>query len=88
MKIRWWRIGVVYEDDGAPHTKTFHVRARQEKGARALVAGRVDREHAVYACAPSEPLLRVKDVEEIVAEYGPYQRSWDDPDLKSLKALL
>ena len=88
MNIRWWRMGVVYEDAGDPWTGTLHVRAFQESGARRIVAARVGRPHAVYTCAPSEPLLRVKNVEEIVAQYGPYRRSWDDETVTHLRALL
>ena len=85
MNVRWWRVGVCYEEDGDPWTWTLHVRAFTEKRARELVAARVARARLhVYACAPSEPLLRVEQKEEIVAEYGPYRRSWLDPALADL----
>lgn len=87
MKVRWWRMGVVFERDGDPWTWTLHVRAFSEKGARRLVAGRVDAPHAVYACQPSDPLLRVADTEEVVADYGPYRRSWEDRTIAHLRAL-
>ena len=38
MKVRWWRMGVVFERDGDPWTWTLHVRAFHENGARRLVA--------------------------------------------------
>ena len=88
MKIRWWRAGVLLEQDGDPWTWTLHVRARTESSARRVVAARVGRPHAVYALQPSDPLLRVTDVEEVVADYGPYRRSWKDGTLAGMRALL
>jgi len=89
MNVRWWRVAVVYEDNGAPRTWTLHVRAFTEESARALVASRVgDRSFFVYACQPSDPLTKVANREEIVADYGPYERSWDDPTLAHLRAEL
>ena len=84
MTPRWWRIGVVYEEDGDPWTWTFHVRAVTERTARRLVAERVSREHDVFLCHPSDPLLNVSPKEHIAANYGPYRRSWNDPMLKDL----
>ncbi|MHC4547429.1 MAG: hypothetical protein ACYTEZ_01520 [Planctomycetota bacterium] len=89
MKVRWWRVGVVFERDGDPWTWTLHVRALTEASARRLVAERVgEAPHAVYACQPSEPLLRVAATEEVVADYGPYRRSWQDPTIAHLRSLL
>lgn len=88
MKVRWWRMGVVFERDGDPWTWTLHVRAFREEGARRLVAGKVAAPHAVYACEPSDPLLRVADKEEVVADYGPYRRSWEDRTIAHLAGLL
>jgi len=85
---RWWRIGAVYERCGALWTWTFHVRARSERTARALVAKRVGRPHGVYVCHPSDPHLKVPRTEGIAADYGPYERSWDDPAVAHLKELL
>lgn len=79
MNVRWWRVGVLFERDDDPWTWTMHVRAFTEASARRLVAERVDGPHEVYACVGSEPLLRVENREEIVADYGPYRRSWGDP---------
>jgi hypothetical protein len=80
MKLRWWRLSVLLERDGAPWTWTFHVRAFTEANARRLVAERLSGEaHTVYACEPSEPLAKVAPPEEIIADYGPYRRSWEDP---------
>ncbi len=81
MKVRWWRVGVIFEREGRPYTQTLHVRAFDEVSALRLVAQRIGVRHHVYIAQPSEPLLRVKEVEEIVATYGPYERSWDDPDV-------
>jgi hypothetical protein len=81
-------MGVVFERDGDPWTWTLHVRARTEGGARRLVAETVGAPHAVYACQPSDPLLRVADKEEVVATYGPYRRSWEDRTIAHLEALL
>jgi len=89
VSVRWWRIAVVYEDDGAPHTWTFHVRALTEKRAQALVRERVGRDDfAVFGCFPSEPLPNAKQTDEIVADWGPYRRSWEDPTVAPLKGLL
>ena len=88
MKVRWWRLGILYEEQGAPWTWTFHVRARTERKARELVTARVNRPHGVYACVASDPLLRVEQVEEIVAEAGPFRRSWNDPVMLPLRELL
>jgi len=86
---RWWRIGVIYEEDGDPFTWTFHVRAVTERTARRLVAERLGRRrHAIYICRPSDPLLRVSPQEHVAADYGPYRRSWRDPSLLDLRALL
>jgi len=84
VKPRWWRIAIVFERDGDPWTQTFHVRARTEEGARRLVADRVGSEHRIYACVASEPLARVEPRDEIVATYGPYRRSWEDPMLEAV----
>jgi len=89
VTIRWWRIGVVIERDGEPWTWTFHVRAHTENKARALVAERLAGErHAIHACHPSDPLIRVPPKETIAADYGPYRRSWSDPAVAALLALL
>ena len=88
MTVRWWRLGILYEENGAPWTWTFHVRARTEKKARELVNERVGRPHGVYACVASDPLLRVEQVEEIVAEAGPFRRAWGDPTVGPLRGLL
>jgi len=89
MNVRWWRIAIVYEDDGAPHTWTFHVRALTEKRALGLVTDRVERDDfGVIGCHPSEPLPTAKQTDEIVADWGPYRRSWDDPTISHLRALL
>ncbi len=85
---RWWRIGVVFERGGAPWTHTFHVRALSERSARRLVADRVGRPHGVHVCHSSEPQLNVLLTEEIAADYGPYERSWDDPMIVHLKETL
>lgn len=85
MNVRWWRMAVLFERDGAPLTWTMHVRAFTEASARALVAREVEGKHLVYACAPSEPLARVAPKEEVVARYGPYARSWEDPALDGLR---
>jgi hypothetical protein len=82
MKVRWWRVGVLFERDGDPWTWTFHVRAFTEASAQRLVAEKVDAPHEVYACVGSEPLMRVANREEIVADYGPYRRSWGDPAIE------
>jgi len=81
MKVRWWRVGVLFEKDDGPWTWTFHVRAFTEASARRLVAEKIDGAHEVYACVGSEPLMRVANREEIVADFGPYRRSWSDPAL-------
>ena len=80
MTLRWWRICVVFPDDGAPWTRTFHVRARTERNARRLVQGAMGRaEYEVYVCHPSDPMPQAPQVEEIAARAGPWRRSWDDP---------
>jgi len=85
MKLRWWRLSVLLERDGDPWTWTFHVRAFTEVSARRLVADRLQGEaHTVYALEPSEPLVKVAPKEEIVADYGPYRRSSEDPMLAGL----
>jgi hypothetical protein len=79
-KLRWFRLSLYVEREGDPWTWTFHVRAFGEESARKLVAERLKGEaHTVYACEPSEPLSRAKPKEEIVADHGPYRRSWKDP---------
>ena len=89
MNVRWWRVAVVFEDAGEPCTWTLHVRAFTDESARRLVAQRVGaRPFLVYACQPSEPLTRVANKEEIVADYGPYRRSWDDPMVAHLRRSL
>ena len=88
MRVRWWRMGVVFERDGDPWTWTLHVLAFHESGARRQVAGKVGGPHAVYACQPSDPLLRAADTEEVVADYGPYRRSFEDPTIAHLEDLL
>ena len=89
MNVRWWRMGVIYERGGNPWTHTFHVRAFTEEGARRLVGQRlVGIRHAFHACQPSDPLLRVANREEIVAEFGPYERSWDDETIQHLRELV
>jgi hypothetical protein len=89
VSVRWWRVAIVFEDDGAPHTWTFHVRALTEKRAEALVRDRVGRdESAVDGCFPSEPLPTAIQTDEIVADWGPYRRSWNDPTIAHLKGLL
>ena len=75
---RWWRIGIWFERDGAPWTWTFHVLALSERAARQLVAERAGVPHEVFVCRPSDPQLKVPRTEAIAADYGPYQRSWDD----------
>jgi hypothetical protein len=86
MKLRWFRLSLYVEREGDPWTWTFHVRAMTEASARRLVADRLSGEaHTVYACEPSEPLSKVEPKEEIVADYGPYRRSWEDPMLKPFR---
>jgi hypothetical protein len=88
-RLRWWRIGVLLERAGDPWTWTFHVRALSERKARALVAARVDSVHDLFICHPSEPLnIQGRSDEEIVADYGPYRRSKDDPMLAELLEKL
>lgn len=85
MKVRWFRLGVLAGDEGAPETTTFHVRARSERSARALVAARLPgRRHFVYACVPGDPLARAAPDEMVAAEYGPYRRSPSDPAVAAL----
>ncbi|MHC4939709.1 MAG: hypothetical protein ACYTHK_12120 [Planctomycetota bacterium] len=88
MNPRWWRIAILYEEDGTPWTWTFHVRAFTEKAARTLVEQRVDREFAVYVCHPSDPLPTAPREEEIAADYGPWKRDWDDPTIAELREKL
>ena len=89
MKLRWYRLAMVVEREGRPWTWTFHVRALTEAKARTLVEARAAGvRHAIYACVPSDPLTKVAPTEEIVADYGPYERSWEDPALEPLKPLL
>ena len=88
MSPRWWRIAIVYEDDGDPWTWTFHVRAFTEKTARALVSGHVGRPFVTFGCFPSEPLLTAPREEAIAAHYGPWRRSWEDPTVASLRELI
>jgi len=79
-RLRWFRLSVLLEREGDPWTWTFHVRAMSEANAKGLVAERLSGEaHTVYACEPSEPLTKADPKEEIVADYGPYRRSWEDP---------
>jgi len=84
---RWWRIAILYEEEGDPYTWTFHVRAFTEKRARELVAEQVGREFAVYVCHPSDPLPTAPRAEEIAAQYGPWKRSWNDPLIAPLLDL-
>ncbi len=85
-KLRWFRLSLYVERDGDPWTWTFHVRAFTEANARRLVAERLTGETPViYACEPSEPLSRAPPKEEIVADYGPYRRSWNDPMMAPLR---
>ena len=86
MNVRWWRIGVLFERDGAPWTRTLHIRAFTEESARRMAAERVGCPHTVHVIEPSEPLLRVENREEIVADFGPFRRSWEDPVLAELRA--
>jgi hypothetical protein len=80
MTLRWWRICVRFPRDGAPHTQTFHVRARTERNALGLVQGAMGgAAYEVYVCHPSDPMPQAPQVEEIAATYGPWRRSWDDP---------
>ena len=89
MKPRWWRVAVVLERDGAPWTWTFHVRAFAEAKARALVAEPFGAaRHAVYACVSSDPLSRVAPKEQVLVDDGPWPRSWEDPAMAPLHALL
>jgi hypothetical protein len=65
------------------------VRALTEKRAQALVRDRVGRDDfAVFGCFPSEQLPTAKQTDEIVADWGPYRRSWKDPTIRELRALL
>lgn len=85
-KLRWFRLSLYVERDGDPWTWTFHVRAFNEANARRLVAERLLGEaHVIYACEPSEPLPRATPKEEIVADYGPYRRSWNDPMMAQVR---
>lgn len=89
MNPRWWRVVLVYEEDGDPWTWTFHVRAMTEKKARALVAAEVGREDlAIFVCAPSAPLPTAPREDVIVANYGPWRRSWQDPTVEPLRQKL
>jgi len=85
-RLRWFRLSLYVERDGDPWTWAFHVRALTEANARRLVAERLEGEaHVVYACEPSEPLARAAQKEEIVADYGPYRRSWKDPMMAQVR---
>jgi len=87
--LRWYRVGIVLEREGEPCTWTFHVRAFTEAGALRLVEARLSGEaFAVHALQPSDPLLRATGGEEIVAEHGPWRRSWEDPTVAPLQPLL
>ncbi|MGH7163549.1 MAG: hypothetical protein ACREID_08690 [Planctomycetota bacterium] len=89
MSPRWWRIGAIAEREGRPWTWTFHVRAPTEERARRLVALRFgDERFAIHICHRSEPLHKASRKEEVAAVYGPYPRSWDDPPVARLRALL
>jgi len=89
MNVRWWRVAIVYEEDGAPNTWTFHVRALTEKRAHALVGKRLARDDfAVYVSHQSDPLPTAIQTDEIVADWGPYKRSWSDPTIAHLRDLL
>jgi len=89
VNVRWWRVALIYEDDGAPHTHTFHARALTEKRALALVVDRMARDDFhVYGCHPSEPLPTAPKEEKIVADWGPYLRSWEDPSIAYLRTQL
>jgi hypothetical protein len=80
---------VVVEREGEPWTWTFHVRAFTEEKARRLIEPRLQgARFAVFACVPSDPLLKAAPLEEIVADYGPWRRSWTDPALAPLRKLL
>jgi hypothetical protein len=86
---RWWRIVLVYEEHGDPWTWTFHVRAMSEKNARALVAKECGRKQfAVIVCSPSEPLPTAPREDLIVANYGPWRRSWGDSAIAPLRKLI
>jgi hypothetical protein len=85
-KLRWFRLAVLLERAGEPWTWTFHERAFTEENARRLVAERLrGKAHTVYACEPSQALAKAAPKEEVVADYGPYRRSWDDPMLAGLR---
>ena len=87
MNPRWWRIGLLHEEEGTPWTWTYHVRAFTEESARRLVAERMQgKRFDVFVCRPSEPLPRAPREEEIAAAYGPFRRSWSDPALRALTA--
>jgi hypothetical protein len=89
VKVRWWRVGVLLVREGEPRTITFHIRATREERALALVEARVKGSpHAVYASHRSEPLHRVAPEERIAVEYGPWHRSWSDPEVARLRPLL
>lgn len=79
MTLRWWRLCVLLVRAGEPWTWTFHVRAFTEATARRLVAERAGEPHAVLACHASDPLPKAPPVEEVVADYGPWRRSFEDP---------
>jgi hypothetical protein len=79
VTLRWWRACVLVERDGDPWTWTFHVRAFTERNALRLVAQRVGGPHAVIACHASDPLPKAAPVEEVVADFGPWRRSFADP---------
>ena len=89
MRARWWRLGVVVEREGDPWTMTFHVRARTEEAARSLVDARLSGErHAIHMCFSSEPVRGIPPADEIAAVFGPYRRSWSDPDAARLHSAL
>ena len=85
MIPRWWRVGVLFLENGDLFSQTFHVRAAAEPKARELVAEALDhRPHAIHVCHPSDPLRTAPRKEFIAATYGPYPRSLQDPAIKSL----
>lgn len=87
MTLRWWRVAVLLVRDGEPWTWTLHVRAFTEKNALRLAAERVAEPHTVLACHPSDPLPKAAPREEVVADYGPYRRSFEDPVLAAYSGM-
>ena len=86
MKLRWWRVALYVEREGDPWTWTFHVRAFTEKTARRLIDERLEGEaHTIFTCVPSERLTNIKQEEKIAADYGPYRRSWSDPEMGAVR---